>query len=333
MSDLHIYAFGHALVDEEYAVSEAFLQSLGIAKSHRTLIDFERSQTLRQSATAEGQLNLQSSGGSGANTIATAALLGAKTHFTCLLGNDDEGHFYNKTLMDAGIGTDSHSIRPEGHTGVCLVMLTPDAARTMNTYVGITDFIGPEDLNHDALQRSEWVYIEGHLLIAEPGYRAAILARDEARKHGKKIAVNFCDPAVARLCRERMAHLLDEPVDLLFCNEEEAAIWSFNEDLDLASETLNQLAHTWALTLGEEGARVFNGTQTVSIPAHPVKAVSTLGAGDTFAGAFMYGITQGMSYQSAGELASLASAVLVQQAGPRLELEQLSEIKQRFKAL
>lgn len=330
MSDLHIYAFGHALVDEEYSVSEEFLQSLGIAKNHRTLIDFQRSQSLRQSAHAKGHLNLQSGGGSGANTIATAALLGSNCHFSCLLGDDDEGRFYHKQLLESGIQTDDIPLRQDGHTGVCLVMLTPDAARTMNTYVGITDFIGPNDLNLQALAQADWVYIEGHLLIAEPGYRAALKARDEARKLGKKIAVNFCDPAVARLCRERMTELLSEKVDLLFCNEEEAAIWAYSEDQSEAMETLDSLAHTWALTLGEDGAVVFDGQSRKEIAAHKVNAVSTLGAGDTFAGAFMYGLTQQMSYQRAGQLASLASAELVQQSGPRLSKAQLAEILKKF---
>lgn len=326
MGKLDIYAFGHALVDEEYAVSESFLQTLGIAKSHRTLIDFQRSQTLRQSASDQGHLNLRSGGGSGANTIATAALLGAKCHFSCLLGDDEDGRFYQHQLAEAGIGTDHAAPTATGHTGVCLVMLTPDAARTMNTYVGITDYIGPEHLNMDALTRAEWVYIEGHLLIAEAGYRAALKARDEARRHGKKIAVNFCDPAVARLCRERLAHLLDQPVDLLFCNEEEAEIWAYSDQLELQKDALNRLATQWVITLGEDGALAFDGSDEIMIPAHKVDAVSTLGAGDTFAGAFMYAVTQNASFARAGALASLASARLVQQAGPRLDAQQLKAI-------
>ena len=326
MGKLDIYAFGHALVDEEYAVSESFLQTLGIAKSHRTLIDFQRSQTLRQSATERGKLNLRSGGGSGANTIATAALLGAQCHFSCLLGDDEDGRFYQQQLVEANIGTDHDAHSNQGHTGVCLVMLTPDAARTMNTYVGITDYIGPEHLNLDALQAAEWVYIEGHLLIAEPGYLAALKARDEARRLGKKIAVNFCDPAVARLCRERMSHLLEEPVDLLFCNEEEAEIWAYSDQLSLQKKALNKLASQWVITLGEAGALAYDGHQETPIPAHQVTAVSTLGAGDTFAGAFMYGVTQDYTFADAGALASLASAHLVQQSGPRLSATQLQQI-------
>lgn len=330
MSDLHIYAFGHALVDEEYSISEALLQSLGIAKNHRTLIDYQRSSTLRQRASTEGNLNTRTGGGSGANTLATAALLGANCHFSCLLGNDSEGHFYQQQLLDSGISTDQNSFQESGHTGVCLVLLTPDAARTMNTYVGITDYIGPKHLNLPALQQAQWVYIEGHLLIAESGFLAALKARDEARRLGKKIAVNFCDPAVVRLCRERLAILLDEPVDLLFCNEEEAAIWAQSDHPEDAESAMHRLANSWALTRGEHGARVFDGTVTHQVDALNVNAVSTLGAGDTFAGAFLYGLVSGLNYAQAGHLASLAAAELVQQSGPRLTKDQLQKVKNQF---
>jgi sugar/nucleoside kinase (ribokinase family) len=327
MSDLDIYALGHALVDEEYAVTESFLRSLGISKNHRTLIDYQRSNSLRHSARDQGQLNIRSSGGSGANSIATAAQLGANCHFSCVLGNDEDGQFYHQELCESGIQPDDNPFRDGGHTGVCLVMLTPDAARTMNTYVGITDFIGPEDVNQDAILSSKWLYLEGHLLIAESGFHAALKARDIAREHGCKIAVNFCDPAVARLCRERLTQLLDEPVDLLLCNEEEAAIWAYEEDLNLAMDKIDALADTWVVTQGEDGATVFDGQIRHSVSALNVQAVSTLGAGDTFAGAFLYGIISNMNYVEAAELASIASAHLVQHAGPRLSKEQLMSIK------
>lgn len=326
MTNLDIYAFGHALVDEEYSVSDTFLKSLGIAKSHRTLIDYQRSQTLRRSALEQGQLNQRSGGGSGANSIATAALLGAECHFSCLLGADSEGDYYHQQLVDAGIQTDN-ARRDDGYTGVCLVLLTPDAARTMNTYIGITDFIGPKDINYTALAAADWLYLEGHLLIAEAGFQACMMAMAKARELGKKIAVNFCDPAVARLCRERLKILLSEPVDLLFCNEEEAQIWANTPDLTVAKQSLSKAARSWALTLGEHGADLFDGEHHMHLDAHSVTAVSTLGAGDTFAGAFLYGLTQGWGFDQAGRLANLASAHLVQQSGPRLSAEQLVQIK------
>jgi sugar/nucleoside kinase (ribokinase family) len=126
--------------------------------------------------------------------------------------------------------------------------------------------------------------------------------------------------------------LLDEPVDLLFCNEEEAAIWSESDDVAVAMEHLQQLAKTWVLTLGEKGAIVSDHSRRFSIDAEQVCAVSTLGAGDTFAGAFMFGLVSGYTYEAAGRFASLTSACLVQEPGPRLSGTVLQEIKAKFES-
>lgn len=330
MSQLDVYAVGQALVDEEYLVSDRFLSSLGVAKGHRTLIDYDRSRTLRQAATADGQLLKRMNGGSGANSITATAQLGASCHFSCRLGDDDEGDFYIRQLTESGVETDPRDRVAGGHTGVCLVMVTPDAERTMNTYVGITDDIGIDDVNFNALDAANWLYLEGHLLISELGHEAAIACRDRARRQGKKIAVNFCDPAVARLCRDEMTDLLSERCDLLFCNEEEAQIWTHRTDLEDAMNALDRLAKTWVLTRGEAGAIAYDGHNRFEIPAHKVNAVNTTGAGDTFAGAFLYGLTQGRSYTTAGSLASLASAVKVQHAGARLDKAQLLDVRRRI---
>ncbi len=330
MSHLDVYAVGQALVDEEYLVSDSFLSSLGVAKGHRTLIDFNRSRTLRKAAVAEGQLLKRMNGGSGANSITAAAQLGARCHFSCRLGDDTEGDFYIQQLVDSGVKTDGKSRVPDGHTGVCLVMVTHDAERTMNTYIGITDDIGLDDVNFDALDSAQWLYLEGHLSISKLGHEAALACRDRARRKGRKIAVNFCDPAVARLCRDELEELLSDPCDLLFCNEEEAQIWTHHKDLEEAMNELDRLAHTWVLTRGEAGAIAYDGHSRFEIPAHKVKAINTTGAGDTFAGAFLYGLTQGCSYSTSGALASLASAVKVQHAGARLDKGQLLDVRQRI---
>lgn len=330
MSHLDIYAVGQALVDEEYSVDEAFLATLGVAKAHRTLIDFERSRTLRTAASREGTLLKRMNGGSGANSLTASAQLGAKCHFSCRLGDDADGDFYIQQLTESGVATDPHDRVKGGHTGVCLIMVTPDAERTMNTYIGITDDIGIDNVNFEALAAADWLFLEGHLSISSLGHQAALACRNRARKLGKKIAVNFCDPAVVRLCREEMTELLSDRCDLLFCNEEEARIWCHKPDLEDALSSLDDLADTWVMTRGDQGAIAFDGHTRFEIPAHKVKAINTTGAGDTFAGAFMYGLSQGHSYQTAGALASLASAVKVQHSGARLDQAQLLDCRKRI---
>ncbi|MCH8531639.1 MAG: adenosine kinase [Saccharospirillum sp.] len=328
MTMLDIYAIGQALVDEEYRVPESFIQEQGLARGHRTLIDFERSQTLRQSAADQGKLVSRMNGGSGANSITAAAQLGASCHFSCHLGDDTEGDFYLNELKASGVQIDARDRVTDGHTGVCLVMVTPDAERTMNTYIGITDEIGPEDINEAALLAAKWVYLEGHLLISPSGSEAALVCRELARAAGQPVALNFCDPAVTRLCQPGLQQLLAEPVDLLFCNEEEALIWAQTTELDQACQALNNIAERWVMTRGDLGAIAFDGNKRFIIAAHSITAVNTTGAGDTFAGAFMYGLTQQLDFAQAGALASLASAEKVQQSGTRLNQKQLLEVRQ-----
>lgn len=329
MTSLDIYAIGQALVDEEYRISESFIQTQGLARGHRTLIDYERSQTLRHKAAQHGELISRMNGGSGANSITAAAQLGATCHFSCHLGDDDEGDFYLNELQASGVHIDARDRVINGHTGVCLVMVTPDAERTMNTYIGITDEIGPEDINEEALSGAQWVYLEGHLLISPTGSEAAMVCRELARAAGQPVVLNFCDPAVTRLCQPGLQQLLAEPIDLLFCNEEEAMIWAQTTELDQACQALDRIASRWVMTRGDQGAIGFDGNQRISIAAHSVTAVNTTGAGDTFAGAFMYGLTQQLGFAESGALASLASAEKVQQGGTRLSQKQLLDVRYR----
>lgn len=329
MTTLDIYAIGQALVDEEYRVPESFINEQGLARGHRTLIDFERSQTLRRNAANYGELVSRMNGGSGANSITAAAQLGAQCHFSCHLGDDTEGDFYLDELKASGVRIDARDRVTNGHTGVCLVMVTPDAERTMNTYIGITDEIGPEDINEQALAAAKWVYLEGHLLISPTGSEAALVCRELARASGQPVVLNFCDPAVTRLCQPGLRQLLADPVDLLFCNEEEALIWAQTTELEQASQALDQIAKRWVMTRGDQGAIAFDGSKRITIAAHSITPVNTTGAGDTFAGAFMYGLTQQRDFAQAGALASLASAEKVQQGGTRLTQKQLLEVRYR----
>ena len=332
MTDLQIYALGHAMVDEEYFVNEEFLQSLGITKHQRNpLSSIAATQKLRRQALAEGKLSLRNSGGSSANTITTAALLGAQCHYSCRLGNDSDGHFVLEQFTAGGIYYDDTSLLDTGHTGLCLVLCTPDSARTMNTFAGVNAGLGAEHINLNALRAAQWVYIAGHLLNSEAGYAAALQLHRQARRFGKKIAINFCDPSVVKKHPTRLTQLLSNPVDLLFCNEEEARLWlSQTKENDYSA--LRQWATHWAVTEGVKGATLFDGQQQLRINAPVVKAVSTLGAGDMFAGAFLFAIAQQFSFSAAGKLACAAAAELVKQPGARLSRQALKQLLINFQA-
>ena len=204
--------------------------------------------------------------------------------------------------------------------------VTPDAERTMNTFLGITETFSVDDLHQEAIKNSEYLYIEGYLVTSDTGRHAAIEARKIAEESGVKTAMTFSDPAMVEFFKMGLAEMLGDGVDLLFCNEAEAKSWSGSDDLDQALESLKSVAKTFAVTLGSQGAVIYDGKQLIEISPHPVKAIDSNGAGDMFAGAFIYGITHGHSFYEAGNIASLAAARVVSQFGPRLKAKDHKDI-------
>ena len=326
----HIYGIGNALVDKEFEVGDDFFATAGIQKGVMTLIDANQQAQLLQLLQARYGLKKRACGGSAANTIIGASYFGAKTFYTCNVANDEAGDFYVADLKAAGVDTNMDGGRDNGVTGKCLVMVTPDAERTMNTYLGITSDLHEKHINEAALASADYVYIEGYLVTSDTSRAAAIRVRELARKHGVKIAMTFSDPAMVQFFKDGLLEMLGDGVDLLFCNEQEAMLLAGSDNLDDAIVTLKKYARTFAVTLGAKGALAFDGQQLHTIAPHPVKAIDSNGAGDMFAGAFLYAITHGYDFAAAGRLASAASAQVVSQFGPRLNPEQHAPLKQHL---
>ena len=324
MKKYHVYGVGNALVDMEFEVEDQFFKQNDIEKGLMTLVDEERQHELIGHLDAfDGK---KASGGSAANTIIAVSYFGGKAFYSCKVANDELGDFYVKDLAAAGVDSNVGDGRKDGITGKCLVMVTPDAERTMNTYLGITETFSVDELHQDALLDSEYLYMEGYLVTSSTGRHAAIEARKIAEQAGVKTALTFSDPAMVEYFRDGLKEMIGERVNLLFCNEAEACSWAGSEDLNQAVDALKQVADTFAITLGSKGALVYDGHQHFEISPHSVTAVDSNGAGDMFAGAFLYGITQGHSYFEAGNIASLAASRVVSQFGPRLNAEQHRDI-------
>lgn len=207
-------------------------------------------------------------------------------------------------------------------------MITPDADRTMNTFLGISSELKEQDINYEALGDSQYLYIEGYLVSSPDAHFAAIKARDFAREKGVKVATTLSDPNMVRFFKPEIEQILDGGVDLLFCNDDEALEYTGAENVEKALTILSQQAKQVVITLGKEGALSFDGEKVQTIEPFNVKALDTNGAGDMFAGAFMYGLTNGLSWADTGKLASFSSAHLVTQFGPRLKPEAVAELKQ-----
>ncbi|MCE3011497.1 MAG: adenosine kinase [Proteobacteria bacterium] len=324
MKKYDIYGIGNALVDMEFEVEEKFILDHSIDKGHMTLVEEERQDHLL-GALGSHPLKRQC-GGSAANTVIAVAQLGGKCFYSCKVANDAAGDFYVDDLKESGVDSNLASKRPAGTTGKCLVMVTKDAQRTMNTFLGITSTFSEAELVESALKESKYLYIEGYLVASPTGQKAAVKARELAHAHGVKIAITLSDPAMVKFFNSGMKEMIGPGVDLLFSNEEEAMTFAQTSDLLIAREALKKVAKTFVITRGENGAIIFDGQTFIDIEPFKVKAVDSNGAGDMFAGAFLYAITHGHTYASAGMLASAAASKVVSQYGPRLKWHQTQEV-------
>ncbi|MFE8070081.1 adenosine kinase [Marinobacteraceae bacterium S3BR75-40.1] len=315
----NVYAIGNALVDTEVEVSDAFLEKMGLEKGMMTLVDEHRQRELVDALEDEAQPHKEASGGSAANTIIATSYFGGQAFYSCRVADDATGAFYVRDLKAAGVDTNmDRGDRPEGDSGRCLVLITSDAERTMQSFLGVSAGVCDDDLDEAALKDSQYVYLEGYLAPSPTGRQAAITLRQKAREHGVKVATTLSDPGIVEHFRDGLQEMIGDGVDLLFCNEAEALAFTEETSLDNALGKLRECAGSVVITRGAEGAWAWDGEQLHEIAAQPVKPVDTNGAGDLFAGAFLYAITEGHDYASAGRLASAACAELICQFGPRL---------------
>ncbi len=317
MTRYDVYGLGNALLDVECEVEPSVLTELGIDKGVMTLLD-EASQDKILNHLGRTATKL-TCGGSGANTIVAVSQFGGKTFYSCKVANDEPGEYYLKDLLASGVDTNLKTHTPEpGITGKCLVFVTPDADRTMNTFLGISSGLSDIELVPEAIANSAYTYVEGYLVTGENSKQAAIKAREMAIEAGQKVALTLSDQNMAKFFKQGLLDMIGSGVDLLFANESEAFELAGTQDLAEAVKYLKTISKTFALTLGAKGSLIFDGQTLIEIAPFPVMAIDTVGAGDMYAGGVLYGITNGMDWATAGRLGSLASAKLVTIPGARM---------------
>lgn len=320
-----VCAIGNALVDYEIEVEDQFFSDHEVEKGLMTLVDESRQSQLLSAI--GGAIKKKQGGGSAANTIFGLSAFGGKGYYTCKVANDEDGALYVSDLKKSGIDSNLNGDQlHQGTTGKCLVMITPDAERTMNTYLGITSDFSPKELSETAIQNSNYLFMEGFLVSSESGLEAMKKAKQLAEKHQVKVSLTFSDPSMVKYFRDQMIDVVGDGIDLLFCNIEEAELFAGVSGLEAAKEALQKVAKQFVITLSDKGALVYDGQTFINIPPFPTKAVDSTGAGDMFAGAYLYAINNGYSHKEAGILASAASSAVVSKFGPRLENGQAQEI-------
>ena len=329
MKKYDVTGIGNALVDIEFKVTDQFFLENGVEKGLMTLVDEERQNSLMGVInTAEAK---KQAGGSAANTIVAVSQFGGKSFYCFRVADDELGHFYLKDLNDSGVDIALVPERLEnGVTGKCLVMVTEDSERTMNTFLGITQNFSVKDIHESAIKDSKYLFIEGYLVTSPNGKEAMLHAKKVAEESGTKVALTFSDPAMVKYFKANFDDVIGPSVDLLFANEEEAMLYTGKDNLLEAREEMKKAAKHFVITQGKNGAMIFDGDTFIDIEPYKTTAIDSNGAGDMFAGAFLYGITNGHSYASSGKLASMASSQIVSQFGPRLQWHQAKDILARL---
>ena len=329
MKTYDIYGIGAAMLDIEFTVSDDFIKQNQIDKGVMSLIDEKRQNQLIANLSVNSELVKRSCGGSACNTIIASSGFGIKAFYAGKIASDTSGDFFVEDLKALGVDfkkTDSRN----GITGKCLVMITNDAERTMNTYLGINVDLSSKEIDKNSLVNSKWLYIEGYLVTDSKRTQVACESMLFAKKHGVKTSLSLSDPFVVQVFSEQIKNVIGDGVDLLFCNEDEAISFSGESNIEQAAEKLKNYAKTFVITLGAKGSLVYDGKQKIFTSGVKTKAINTNGAGDMFAGAFLYAINKGYDYVLAAEFANATAALVVSQFGPRIDNSKYAELKQQF---
>ena len=208
--------------------------------------------------------------------------------------------------------------KEQGHTGRCVVLVTPDSDPTLCTFLGISGELSARELVEDALRDSDYFYTEGYLVTSDNARCASIEAKRIAEVAGVKTAISLSDPNMVKFFKPGLLDMIGSGVNLLFANEDEAKGMAGVDDLNSVVDYLKTLSREFVITRGPQGALIWDGKTLIDIDPVKVEAVDTVGAGDMFAGAFLYGLTQGWEHRRAGDLAAAAAAKLVTSLGPRI---------------
>jgi sugar/nucleoside kinase (ribokinase family) len=310
-----VFGMCNPLYDIQAEIEDTMLAELDVQKGGMFLIDAD--QQKRMVTRIYDRIVNAESGGSGANTMIGLSLLGGKACYAGKIGNDEHGTLYQDSLRARDVTVSVRS--GDGTTGICLVLITPDAERTLCTYLGICRELGPDDIDIEAIRDSRYLYVTGYLWDTDSQKAAVLRAMDAARAAGVKVALSLSDPFCVNRHKEAFLDIANRYVDLLIGNHEEAQALTGTEnprDAILATSAYCRLA---AVTMGSRGALLRDGDCVVEIPARRIQPVDTTGAGDMYAAGLLYGLTHGLSLEKTGELASYVAAEVVSKLGPRLD--------------
>jgi sugar/nucleoside kinase (ribokinase family) len=309
-----VVGIGNALVDVLSHETDAFVASMELPKGSMTLIDEARANSLYEVMGA----GVEISGGSAANTIVGVAAFGGRAQYLGKVRDDQLGNVFAHDIRATGVTYDIPLATSGPSTGCCLILVTPDAQRTMNTYLGASVHFCADDVDRTVIEQSKVLYLEGYLFDPPEAQEAFRTAAAYAHAAGRTVSATLSDSFCVERHREAFLDLVEHHVDLVFANEAEICALYRCESFDEAIGHVQRQGLIAALTRSEKGSVVVDGDRVVEIPAHPVaELVDTTGAGDLYASGFLYGFSQGLDLETCGALGSLAAAEVISHLGAR----------------
>ncbi len=311
---LDVVGIGNAIVDVLVKVEDSFLETHNLQKGSMVLIDQEHAKKLY----SETGVGLKTSGGSAANTLAGLAQLGGKAGFIGRINNDDLGEIFRHDIRSVGAEFNTPPTNKGPSTARCLILVTADAQRTMCTYLGASIQLEPKDIDLSMVNKTKVLYLEGYLWDSPAAKQAFIEAAETARKAGGQVALTLSDSFCVDRHRESFLELVNGHIDILFANEDEITALHKSSCFESAAKEIKGLCQIVALTRSEKGSMILTEENQWEIPAFKLgPVIDTTGAGDLYAGGFLYGYTQGANLINCGMIGSLCAGQVVTQLGPR----------------
>jgi len=326
MKKFQVVGIGNAMVDVLARAEDSFLAEAGIGKGIMQLIDMERAVELYGKIGPAREV----SGGSAANTIAGIAHLGGRTAYVGKVKDDQLGAIFAHDLRAQGAVYETAFAPKDAvdETGRCLIIVTPDGERSMNTYLGVTEFLTSDDIDVDQMAEAEWIYLEGYRFDGPESHAAFAKAIAACKAAGGRVSLTLSDPFCVSRHRNAFREMIKADVDLLFCNRAEMLSMYETDDFDAAmTEAAAEIAIV-ACTDSANGAYILSGGDTWHVPAIPTDIVDATGAGDLFAGAFLWALTHGYALEDCGHIGNIAAAEVISHIGARPEADLTALIAQ-----
>ena len=315
------------MVDTQYKVSSEFLSGVGIEADTMTLASAEEQAPIIEKLISMGSESVSDCGGSATNSLVAAANYGSNCHHVCRVADDEDGTRYLDSLRAAGvkhIGVSSEN--SDMPTGKCLILVTPDAKRTMISMLGVSAFLGASDIDYEVVENSKIFYIEGYMVTSDDNFNAVISTLEHLKGKDVLKALSLSDAGIVHGFKDKFDLIESYGIDMIFCNDDEAVAFSGKENLEDAIEYYKSKSYMTAITKGADGSVVVQNGIEYLAPAEKITPVDTNGAGDMFAGSFMHAFLQGHDVEACAKFSNYASSKVVETFGPRLSSDGYAEV-------